>query len=222
MKATRLNNLIYKGRAKAAEHLGFYYFIYRPVLTTNPLSNKLTTIKAVFNSQDNAYKHPNMPQNAYWNGDYDGRLTIPGDYLIAKCKPDDIKFVVSQQSLLPIVLVDCNTSIKIVRASPHSTLGAGAYGGACGDNVVDVIGGGGGADDYYWPCSILLYGSKDGRSELPGGVTQAGYRVLLPVSLPVDIRASDIIIDNLGNRYVIQAAEKQEGGWRINATAEHL
>ena len=221
MRAHKLNSLINKGRGKAALKIGLDYKIYRPSGAVDPMTAQVATIRAAFNNQDNAYKRPNMPNSPFWNGDFDGRITQVGDYLVARCPPADIKFILSQQSLLPIVCVDCNTSIRITRSAGHGSVGAGAYGGVCADNSVYVVGGGSGAGSY-WPCSLLLSGGKDGKSELPGGTVNAGYRVMLPASIPVDIHTADTLTDDRGNRYTVQAAEKQDSGWRLNVVEAHV
>lgn len=221
MRAARLNALINKGRGKAAMKIGQDYRIYRPVGAGNPLGQPpIATIRAAFNNQDNTYKHPNMPNSPFFNGDLDSRITRTGDYLYGTCSPHPIRFILSQLSLLPIVVVDCNASVRIARSAGHSTLGAGSYGGVCADNLIDVVGSGVAAG-AFWPCSLLLNGGSSGRSDLPGGAVNSGYRVMLPVSIPVDIRPADIIIDDRGNRYTVHAAEKQESGWRLNVVEAH-
>lgn len=217
MNAAGINAKIYAGRSKVALRLGVDYVVYRPNQAANPLSNQIATIKAAFNAGDSSYKSPNMPGDAYWYGDFDGRITQPGDYMIHTANPSDMKFIAAQQSLLPIVLVDCNTYVRVVRQAPTSAVGAVGYGGAVAANEVPVLG----AVDSMWPASILQQGKQRAGLDLPSGAVQAGWRILLPPSVPAPILAADMVVDANGRRFLVNAAETTEMGWRINATEVH-
>lgn len=214
MNAEQINAKIYAGRAKAALRLGLDYNVFRPVSAANPMTNQVATIKAAFNAGDNNYKSPNMPGDAFWHGDFDGRGTQAGDYLVHPISPFDVKFIAAQQMLLPIVCIECNRIISVSRASPQTSIGAVGYSGLQ-ELGMDVV-------LSEWPCSILMSGNGRKAAGLPAGVSDGSWRVLLPPSVPAEIKAGDIVTDDIGRRYAIEAAELTDLGWRINALEVHL
>ena len=182
----------------------------------SPLSNQIGTLKAAFNSGDSTYRAPNLPGDAIWYGDFDGRLTQPGDYLV-RVADGQTYFVAAQQQLLPIVCIDCNRSVHITRQQTQAAVGAVGYGGMVPANEVDVLG----TSSALWPASILFGGKSQSAAGLPADVKNSGWRILLPPSVPVVLKAGDIVIDDLSKRYAIDGAELTDLGWRINAQEVH-
>ncbi|AQW28645.1 hypothetical protein ACJBUE_12780 [Ralstonia syzygii subsp. celebesensis] len=229
MNADQIHAKIYAGRAKAALRLGLDYNVFRPTGTGNPLSNQVATIKAAFNAGDNTYKSPNMPGDAFWYGDFDGRLTQPGDYLVHPVNPMDVKYIAAQQQLLPIICIDCNRTVRLSRAAPQGApgaVGAVGYSGLCDSPTesVDVLGlnpANNGGTFVGWPCAILFGGKSQAAVGLPGDVKNSGWRILMPPSVPVVVRSGDILTDDLGKRYAVEGAEQSDIGWRINAQEVH-
>lgn len=212
MDGVTINAKIYAGRAQAALRLGLDYLQYRPVSATNPLSAPLRTIKAAFNAGDSNYRAPNLQGDAIWYGDFDGRLTQIGDYLV-RVSDGQTYYIAGQQQTLPIVCIDCNRTISLVRI-PAASVGAVGYSGESAGAQVAALSG--------WPCSILFGGrSESTGTNLPSTNKNAGWRLLLPPSVPVLINASDILIDDLNRRFAVQAAEQSDLGWRIQAVEEH-
>lgn len=216
MDAATIQAKIYAGRAKAAQRIGLDCNQFRPLSATAPLSNQVGTIKAAFNSGDSTYRAPNLPGDAIWYADLDGRLTVPGDYLV-RIVDGQIYYIAGQQQLLPIVVVECNRSLKITRQQAPAAVGAVGYGGDDPAQEVDVLGGLGG----LWPASILFGGKSQQGIGLPAGVKNTGWRILLPPSVPITIKAADIVTDDLGRRYAIDGAELTDFGWRMNAQEVH-
>jgi hypothetical protein len=215
MDAARINAKIYQGRGKAALRIGFPCAVYRPTTQQNPLSDRITTIKAAFNAADNAYLRPAVQGKPLWFGDFDGRITKPGDYLIrqtdGKCW-----FIADQQPLLPIVCVDCSRSLYIERQPcGGSSVGVTSYSGQADPKAVI------GNVDTPWPCSILTGGRIQASTGLPGGVREAAWTMLLPPSIPCTIKSGDIAFDDLQRRFAIESAELSDLGWRLMATEVH-
>ncbi len=216
MDAATINQKIYSGRAKAALRLGFDYQVYRPLIAGTPTNNLVTTLKASFNSGDNNYKKPNLPGDAIWFGDFDANQTLAGDYLINSAK-NSTYFIAGQQSLLPIICINCNQTVKITRKNTQTSVGALGYNGRTPANESVILGA-----ITQWPCSILFGGQrKTNPVGLPQGISEAGWRVMLPPSVPVTLLAGDIITDNLGRRFTIEGAEITDLGWQLNATEVH-
>jgi hypothetical protein len=207
---------IYAGRAKAALRLGMDCNVYRPLTAAAPLGNLVTTTKAAFNSGDNTYRAPNLPGEAIWYGDFDGRLTHPGDYLV-RVADGQTYFIAGQQQLLPIICVDCNRSVHVTRQQSQTAVGAINYGGSVPAQDIDVLG----TVSALWPASILLGGRSMAAVGLPADVKNVGWRIMLPPSVPTPLLAGDIVTDDLGKRYAIDGAELTDLGWRIDAKEAH-
>lgn len=232
MDAAKIHAKIYAGRGKAAKRLGFVYNVMRPILAGNPMTNQVAAINAAFNAGDSKYLKPNMPGDAYWYADMDGRETQPGDYLVFG---DSIYYVAAQQHILPIICVECNRSVRLTRAktpTPSSSSGnveVLPYSGSCDstDEMDDVIGtspGNNGGAAIGWPASIL-FGKNKMRNALalPAGTPeQIGWTILLPVSVPTVVQVNDRFVDDLGRVYVTNAAELSDTGWRIQVIEVHV
>lgn len=212
---------IYAGRGKAALRIGLDFRQYRPLAANAPLGNLVGTIKAALNSGDSTYRSPNLPGDAIWYADLDGRLTQVGDY-IRRVADGQTWYIAAQQQLLPIVAIDCNRAVQVLRGTPSSgSVGLLPYGAAspCDPSSMTAVVGGPGA---LWPASILLGGRGSmNATHLPTGAKQAGWRIMLPPSVPVVLQAGDVVLDDLDRRYVVDAAELTDMGWRINAQEVH-
>lgn len=216
MDAATIQAKIYAGRAKAAQRIGLDCNQFRPLTASAPLGNQVGTLMAAFNSGDNTYRNPNLPGDAIWYGDFDGRQTLPGDYLV-RVADSQAFYIAAQQQLLPIICVECNRSVHIVRMQAPASVGAVGYGGVTAGNETDVLG----TASALWPASILLGGKSQQAAGLPADVRNSGWRILLPPSVPTVIKAGDLITDDLGKRYAIDGAELTDLGWRINAQEVH-
>ncbi len=221
MNAAQIHAKIYAGRGKAALRLGQDCAVMRPDQAADPLANQIAVLKAAFNAGDNTYRVPNLPGKAIWFGDFDGNQTQPGDYLV-RASDGQIYYIAAQQSLLPMICIECNRLVRVARAVPQGAddaVGAVGYSGLCDTPAqsCNVLG----SDTAGWPCSILFGGRSQAAAGLPGDVKNTGWRILLPPSVPVVLRAGDIVADDLGRRYAIEGAELSDSGWRINAQEVH-
>jgi hypothetical protein len=237
MDAAKINAKIYAGRGKAALRLGFDYDLYRPTSNFQPLDNSILTLKAAFNAADNNYRKPNLYNKPIWFGDFDGRLTQPGDYLAYGMQ---VFFIAAQQSLLPIVCIECNRAVTVISGSSSDgsssppTSGIQPYSGLCADSETPELGNAGSAqlqdtniqtfDSKFggrWPCSILLGGREQNSTVTPTSIKQEGWIILLPPSITMVINSGDIVVDDLGRRYEVIGAELTDMGWRIKSYEAH-
>ena len=215
MDALTIQSKIYAGRAKAALRIGLSCAVHRSLSAASPL-NQVATLNAAFNSGDSNYKKPSTPGNPIWYGDFDGNQTLPGDYLI-RVSDGAVWFVAAQQQLLPIICIDCNRAVSVVRQNQQSSVGALNYGGKIPGNEAVILGA-----SSPWPASILFGGRRQSTGAgLPEDVGQSGFRIMLPPSVPITIIAGDIIIDDLANRYVVESAEISDTGYRITCNEIH-
>lgn len=206
---------VYAGYAKAAKVIGLPFSMYRPTAANAPLSNLVGTLKAAMDSTPNyKFKKPNEYGDATWYALIDDATAQAGDYLV---NASGTYFIAGKQFLLPVIVVECNRSLKITRQQAQTGVGAVGYGGNVPSQEVDVLG----VANAFWPASILLGGKSQQGVDLPAGVKNVGWRILLPPSVPITIKAGDIVTDDLGRRYAIDGAELTDLGWRINAQEVH-
>ncbi|CAN7328822.1 hypothetical protein LJR084_001918 [Variovorax sp. LjRoot84] len=224
MDAATLQDRIYRGYGKAAVRLGVLHDVFRPSGVLDPLASvsKLLAILASFNAEDWKYIKPSKYGKPFWYGLFDATPTRPGDYLVG---PAVTYFIAAQQLHLTVLCVECNRSVALLRApAPASSTGAQPYGGVCAADSDAALGSlnPDGSLATGWPCSILLGGRQEHGTDLPMAVNNAGFQVLLPPSVPLVIRASDVFLDDLGRRYIVEAAELTDLGWRINSREAHV
>lgn len=213
MEGSIIQAKVYAGYGKAALRVGFDYGLYRPVGADNPLIAPIATLKASF-SQALKYTRPNEYGDPTWHVLLDGRLTQVGDYLVRA--GSETHFVAAMQKLLPILCVGCNRSVRVLRSLAQGAVGALGYAGLSPASDVTVLGA-----VTAWPASILLTRGMETGINLPAGVKQVRWTILLPASVPIEIGQSDIVLDDLGRRYAVQGAELTDLGWRLMATEEH-
>lgn len=158
------------------------------------------------NAEDMKYGKPNKYGKATWYALMDGTGLQVGDYFVGE---EGTFFIAAMQLLLPILVVECNRVIAILRPQAQEGAGVQTYGGVTTANQQALVGG--------VPCSILQ-GTKGEKSEsaLPGDTRASWWTILLPTSLPRVI-PDDIIIDDLGQRYIVSSPEQTGLGWRVTA-----
>lgn len=122
----------------------------------------------------------------------------------------NVYFVAAEQYLLPIMGVQCNRTINVIR--PTQTVGAGyqGYSGYTTETSLTIMTG--------MPASVLEEGNAGmAPSKLPQDTKEPRYIILIPNLGNVTVRVDDIIIDDLNQEYVITDNELTILGWRIIA-----
>jgi hypothetical protein len=213
MDAARIQSLVYKGRGKAALRIGLLCDVIRPV-EGDPRMNVVATIHAAFNARNPNYIKPNLYNYPVWFGDFDGSVTCPGDYLVRK-SDGQIWFIAAQQQLLPIVLVNCNRALQLLREPAAAGVGLQPYSSLAGITPPEP------ETSQTWPCSILIGGRTQAGAGLPSDVKQAGWKILLPPSFQLTVEAGDILLDDLERRFAVESAERSDLGWRLIANEVH-
>jgi hypothetical protein len=133
-----------------------------------------------------------------------------GDYLIGSQAQF---FVASMELLRPPVMIRTNAVVTLVRPSVGLSNGLNPPGGDSAATETTILAG--------WPASVLTGGrSERGDVDLPGDVKMGGWQILLPDTLGIEIRGSDILVDQTGLRHVVISAESNPMGWRIEALQE--
>lgn len=214
MDGQKLHGLIYKGRGKAAKRIGLPCNIFRPINALSPLSNLIGTIPIAFNSGDLKYLRANEYNDPIWYADYDGTQTQPGDYL-QRVSDGKLWFVAAQQQLLPVLATDCNGSISIRRQPAATGFGKQSYSGIINPQFVL------GSATSRWPASILIGGRALAAIGLPADVKESGWKILLPVSVPIAIQAGDQLLDDMARTFWVESAEMTDLGWRLVTNEAH-
>jgi hypothetical protein len=168
--------------------------------------NLLFSLPVSFNAENMAYSKPNSYGDPLWYALVDGTNLESGDYCVG---PQGTFFIVSLEPLLPILVCECNRTVSIFRPQGQSGLGLGPYGGNTDVTEPLLVAG--------RPCSILQ-GTKGEKAEsnLPGDVRAPWWSILMPYA-GVDITFDDIIVDDLGRRYIVSSPEITSLGYRITA-----
>lgn len=210
---------VYGGYAKAANVIGVAYDLYRPSGPSAPMApgNKVSTLKAALDSTSSyAFRQPNEYGDPTWYALINDATTQAGDYLT---NATGTYFIAGKQFLLPVILVECTRSLRVVRQLQQTAVGEVGYGGTLAANEVPVLGDQ--SVPTYWPASILISGSGGKTLGLPSSAHPGHWRILLPPSVPAKIMAGDIATDDQGRRFLFLSTELTDLGWRITASEVH-
>lgn len=191
----------------AARKLGSPADAYRPLGTEDPLrpANRFVRLYASFTSLQASFRQLPGYGNALWHGIFDSSYTRAGDYIVQGSK---VWFVAGQDPLLPVLCVRVNRTLSFSRPGAPQNPGANGYAGVTASNSASLLRG--------WPASVLgMSGSGRPDAGLPTDSSVSYWTVLLPAAAGVVLRASDLMVDDLGRNGVIAAAELTELGWRL-------
>jgi hypothetical protein len=202
------------GYYKAAQKLGKDFSLYRasnPISPIDPL-NLQGVVKCAFTISWDWMK-ANRPGNAIWYLLTDGQESS-GILNVRECDfLVDVKqtfFVLAKQYQMPMLAVECNSILRIIR--PDQTLGPGIqpYGGYLPANSQLLV------DEM--PASTLLdrIGSN-AITKLPTDSKQSSWVILMPNIDSTDIKTGDIVIDESNQQYLITLSERTDFIWRIKA-----
>jgi hypothetical protein len=207
MDGTKLQAKIYIGYGKAAKRIGFDYQQFRATSASNPLSSTALQALPVSFTTNFKYSAPNKYGKADWLGLFDAREFAVGDFLVGR---QGTFFIAAMQDTLPILCVQTNQVIDVLRVGINAGVGLGGWAGGVRADEVPIMQG--------WPASILQ-GTKGETNEakLPQDVKTPWWTILLPAYPGIVFRTSDIIRDDLDRKYMISSAELTDMGWRITA-----
>jgi len=207
MDGTKLQSKIYIGYGKAAKRIGFDYQQFRATSASNPLSTTALQVLPVSFTTNFSYSAPNKYGKADWLGLFDAREFAVGDFLVGR---QGTFFIAAMQDTLPILCVQANRTVDVLRVGMDPGVGLGGWAGDRRAGEVAIMQG--------WPASVLQ-GTKGETNEakLPQDVKTPWWSILMPAWPGVVFRTSDIIRDELDRKYVISSAELTDMGWRITA-----
>lgn len=137
-------------------------------------------------------------------------FAVPNQGLVNPNSLEDknIYFIGDEQFLQPILGVQCNRTIEIIR--PTQTVGAGykGYSEYLPETSITIASG--------MPASVLSSGSGGSPpTKLPTDEKEPRWIILIPNLGDIFIRVDDIVIDEFNQEYVITDNELTSLGWRI-------
>ena len=214
MDGTRLQSKLYAGYAKAAKRIGVPYDLYRPATWNDPLADDpIASIPAAFTvhgANQFGFDKPSDHKNSLYHCLADGSQIRVGDYLINEDTGDGTFFIASMDNAVPMLAIECNAVLTAYNPGPTLSIGANPYSGTTQANETPIM--------TKWPASALL-GARGVRDQtFPSDAGYGSWKILMPYWEGVRIRPGTILVDDLTNRMVVQSAELQDLGWRIDAT----
>jgi hypothetical protein len=212
MQSAALQDRYYLALGRAARQVGASADIYRPAGAHCPTKgeNRFLRMAAYFTSSTGSVESPNGYGNPLWHGIFDGSYTRVGDYVKAD---GHLYFIVSQRAFLPILCVEANRTISIVRPRPVTDLSIGQYGGITSGALVSVM--------REWPASVLSGHITGGQAAgLPTDRPIPSLTVYIPAVEGMNLSPGDLMTDDLQRTAVIIASERTSLGWRVTARLE--
>lgn len=200
MDGNVLADRIARGMGAGARAVGLWHDVYRPAGVEFPvrLAWRIVRLPAAFDGGDPGYRRPRHYDRAV-RGLFDTAYVRVGDYLAG---PRGVLFVAALPALARPLCVLTNGTVDVARPRGPAWPGENSYGAS--EPAEAVITG--------WPAQVMAAGA--GRpGELPGDGGQHGFVVVLPASVPVNLRGSDVVSDAAGRQFVVGSAEQTEMGW---------
>ncbi len=200
-----LQDRLSRGMGAAARVFGAPYDLMRPRGTAAPTRTewRVLRLSAAFDGGDPGYRRPRGYDRAL-RGTFDSAYVAVGDYLVG---PRGTLFVALLPPLHRPLCVLTNAVLDLVRPGGAIEPGLNPYGGVGPGGFMPLLQG--------WPAQVLVGGA--GRpGSLPGDGALSEHAVLLPPT-PASIQGGDVLRDQAGRRFVVNAAELSEPGWRISA-----
>ena len=226
MDGSTLQTKVFAGFAKAASRIGLPFDLYRPQSTSDAIvpGNKIATLAAAFtihSSKNFDFTKPSDYDKPLFHALIDPTRIAVGDYLNDPVTTAGPYFIAEITSAMPVLAVACNRVVSIYQPGPQNVAeGLSGYGGTIPTTVATPFDGNETAMLTNWPASLLMRSRSTRDAYLPTDSGAGMFRCLIPAFPGVSVRPSSIIVDDLGNRFVVQVAELQDLGWRIDAQHE--
>jgi hypothetical protein len=204
-----VQDLLDRGLGKAAGKLGLIHGVFRPASVGCPLmeGNRFQNLHSWFQRGSPLAKGRAGWSEASWSGIFDRGYTKPGDYLHG---PFGTYFVAVQDPLAEALCIRCSRTVSVVRPIGARRAGANHYSGTVRGKEREVL--------SAWPCFITVArANRAAASGLPGDGLAGQAELLLPL-LPPEFggpQKADLVNDDRGFSYVVDAVEESDLGLRI-------
>ena len=217
MNGLFLQDRLNAASGRAAAIIGLPCDVYRPPDFRLPGSDPMADptgqdrfrmrMNAIFLPVGGRIRRPVPATDPLWEVAIDGAYTRPGDIIVRR-SDRAVFYIAAQQPLLPILCVSAPRRVTIKRPPSASVAGVNLYGGtvAALDTVLAA----------NWPASILAAGNQGtGLASIPAELSPGMWQVLLPPSLYLTLRTTDLVTDDQGRTGVISTIETTEYGARL-------
>jgi len=200
MNQAELLGKIASGNATVAQYLGTSCSQYRPTGPGNPITtgNLIGTLPVFLTPSDKLQDHPE------WIAEFDFSGTQQGDYLVTAAGVN--YFIAAQVPFTPMVCVQTNAVVSLLRPVGITEFTSGAYSGVLASSSDTLL--------SDWPVSLAASGRAK-QGELPNDDGLAAWVLLLP-PIPVVPLVTDLIKDNIERSFVVTAVEQNALGWQLH------
>jgi hypothetical protein len=193
----------------------------RPFAVHRPLRADVPLLSPLGSTLVYPYRNPKGHGDADWLIMINADLAEPGDYLVAG---DEVYIYAQAPFLMPAQAIRCTGLIALQRSVQEGqSIGPQSYGGVSAAQAECVLGDVNNEGNLVtgWPASILIGGRQGAGAHLPMSVSNGGFQIMLPKTVPVIINASDVLIDDLGRRFIADTCELSDLGWRLTVKETH-
>jgi len=201
MNQAELLGKIAAGNARVAQYLGTSCSQYRPDGASNPIvaGNLIGVLPVFLTPSEKLQEHPE------WIAEFDYSDTLQGDYFVTVT--GTTYFIAAQVAFAPIVCMQTNAIVSLVRPEGITAVGTGGYSGVIALSADTLL--------SDWPVSVAASGRAK-QGEVPNDDGLSAWVFLLPL-LPIIPMVADIITDNLQRTFIVNAAEHTSLGWQLHA-----
>jgi len=200
MNQTKLLAKIAAGNGRVAQYLGTICSQYRPSGISTPIAagNLVGLLPVHLTPAEKLQEHPG------WVGVFDYTGTLQGDYLVTTTVT---YFIAAQVAFTPLICVQTNAIMNLVRPLGITAIGSGGYSGVIALSSDTLLTG--------WPASLQASGRAK-QGVVPNDDGLSAWVFLLP-AIPVVPMVADMITDDLERTFVVTAAERTSLGWQLHA-----
>lgn len=208
MDGVKLADRLAYGAGCAARRVGFLHDAFRPVEPEAPLdlARRFLRLCVAYVLPGGSVTAPGglgMPYRQAWA---DWSYLRPGDYLAG---PEGVVFVASIEPPKPMLVVMTNAVVTLARPGAPVLAGLNQYGAVTPRNETILL--------RDFPASLLAGGMGDRtRAGLPDDTKVPGFIALMPVVGCVTPQVGDLLLDELGRRFVLTSMEGLGAVWRFS------
>lgn len=206
MNAAELQDRMHRAAGRTAAIAGETCDLFRPTGPMHPLApaNRILRLHAAFLPMGGNFRRPVQHSQSLWEGLFDAAYTRPGD-ILRRARDGAVFYIAAQQPMLPVLCVRALRTVKITRPITANVAGLNLYGGAIAATEITRAEG--------WPTTMTLLGSRGtGEAGIASELSGETWQVQLPVSLEIDLRPTDRLIDDQGRIGIIAGSETSEVG----------
>jgi hypothetical protein len=208
MDGVKLADRLAYGAGCAARRVGFVHDAYRLDGPAAPidLAKRFLQLSVAYVLPGGSVAAPSgfgVPFRQAWA---DWSYLQAGDYLVG---PEGTAFIASIEPPKPMLVVMTNANVSLTRPGPPLVAGLNSYSAVLPATETVLLAG--------FPVSLLIGGVDDRtRAGLPDDTKVPGFTALLPAIAEVRPRVADLLVNDQGQRFVVNAVEHLGAVWRFS------